>query len=389
MIKDINFSNYRAFKESQSLKLAPLTIIIGKNNSGKSALLKLPVIIKSALQTDKNEVCPKEYRGLSFCHDYIDLVYGKGAKAITLTMESTDNDNLEVRFFVEKEGAEFRTIIEYWKLTENKGEIFEYNLISTNGSKDDTEIITFKGFIPCFRDEEKNKKISQILKHFDYEVEYVSAIRKAPSLDYRAKEPSFYGVGVEGENTYEWLITDKNFLYDKVKKWYSDNFDGWQFNIDRGNAPLFYFNFLNNGLKVNILETGTGIIQSMPIVVSVCLKPGIPTISIYEEPEAHLHPAAHASLAQLMAEEVKDDKNKTIIAETHSLNFILRLRALVAEKYLDPSDLAIYNVRFDEEKHSSVLERIEVDNQGNVSHWPKDVFNESLNEAIRIRKAQF
>ena len=45
MIDSITFSNYKLFKSQQTLRLKPITVVIGKNNFGKSALLKLPIII--------------------------------------------------------------------------------------------------------------------------------------------------------------------------------------------------------------------------------------------------------------------------------------------------------------------------------------------------------
>ena len=49
MINKISFKNYKLFKEKQTLELKPITILIGKNNSGKSAVLKLMTLIEGAL----------------------------------------------------------------------------------------------------------------------------------------------------------------------------------------------------------------------------------------------------------------------------------------------------------------------------------------------------
>ena len=65
-----------------------------------------------------------------------------------------------------------------------------------------------------------------------------------------------------------------------------------------------------------------------------------------EEPELHLHPAAHGNLAELFVESLTDT-NKNYFIETHSQNFILRLRALVAEGKINCEDLAIYYVDYD------------------------------------------
>ena len=69
MLKSIKFSNYRIFNSEQVLDLAPITVIFGKNNTGKSALLKLPLLIKSGFNNDPKELFPRAYKGVQICND--------------------------------------------------------------------------------------------------------------------------------------------------------------------------------------------------------------------------------------------------------------------------------------------------------------------------------
>lgn len=46
MLKQIYFRNYKAFREEECLEIRPLTIIIGKNSSGKSSLCKLLPLLR-------------------------------------------------------------------------------------------------------------------------------------------------------------------------------------------------------------------------------------------------------------------------------------------------------------------------------------------------------
>ena len=112
------------------------------------------------------------------------------------------------------------------------------------------------------------------------------------------------------------------------------------------------------------------------------------TLIIIEEPESHLHPYAHAELAQLFFDSTELDKNKKYLFETHSQNFVLRMRRLVAEGKLSAEDLAIYYINYDEDIYESELQRIKVDDLGRVSFWPDGIFNETLDETIGIRTAQ-
>jgi predicted ATP-dependent endonuclease of OLD family len=50
MVSQIRFKNFKLFKNWQTLEIKPITILIGKNNSGKTALLKLPAMIGESLK---------------------------------------------------------------------------------------------------------------------------------------------------------------------------------------------------------------------------------------------------------------------------------------------------------------------------------------------------
>ena len=52
MLDIIRFKNYRIFRTEQELQLCPITIVFGKNNSGKSAVLKLPILIENILANE-------------------------------------------------------------------------------------------------------------------------------------------------------------------------------------------------------------------------------------------------------------------------------------------------------------------------------------------------
>ena len=131
-----------------------------------------------------------------------------------------------------------------------------------------------------------------------------------------------------------------------------------------------------------------GIGQSLPLITRAYKPCDDETLIIIEEPESHLHPFAHAQLAQLFAESTKEDSNKKYLIETHSQNFVLRLRRLVAEGYLNENDLGIYYVEFDEESNEGNLREIKVDDGGGVDWWPNTIFSETSVETRAIYNAQ-
>jgi predicted ATPase len=45
----LSFQNYKAFPERESVEIRPLTVLIGRNSSGKSAIARLPLLLAGAL----------------------------------------------------------------------------------------------------------------------------------------------------------------------------------------------------------------------------------------------------------------------------------------------------------------------------------------------------
>ncbi len=79
---EVGFKGYKAYNGDQAplqcLKLAPLTLVFGKNNSGKSAVIRLPRLLLGGLECNDDRVLPVEVRGVSYGSRFLDLVHGGG-----------------------------------------------------------------------------------------------------------------------------------------------------------------------------------------------------------------------------------------------------------------------------------------------------------------------
>ncbi len=362
MIREIEFANYRIFAERQKLILAPITIVFGKNNVGKSALLKLPLLIKNILNSSNGdqELFDKSAYGMRICEDYSDVVYGKAHRAVSLSI-CDDINNLSVDFFVENKGKP-RTQAE--KIS---GVLYDGTNISNP---------------------------SQLKDIFNFEIEYLKSIRDCPKDGYfsLSEIDSDYPIA-GGLFAYKRLVTDTNEqsgdLCAKISDWYEKTFDGWRIEVDTSRDPVFSLNLRHDRIKTNILDGGAGIAQSLPVIVSAATPVDSPRLYIYEEPETHLHPEAHGDIAEFIAGEAISSKgNKYFLIESHSVNFLMRLRTLVAKNIIRKEDLALYYVEFDQDKSQSRLRAVEVFSDGSVKGWPENVFKETLEESLALRRAQ-
>ena len=143
------------------------------------------------------------------------------------------------------------------------------------------------------------------------------------------------------------------------------------------------------GAVVNLKDVGVGVSQVIPVVVAALFaKPG--HIVIVEEPESHLHPLAQAKLAELLAS-VSAARGVQFIVETHSEHLFRRMQTLMARQKVLPGQAAMYFV--EREGQAAKLRELKLDDLGRVANWPDKFFGDSLGEtreqtALAIQRAK-
>jgi len=366
MIKSIRFKRFKSFKAEQTLELRPITVIIGKNNSGKSAILKLVRMLQHSINEDKfvpsleitkNE-CPLIYNceTYKYADKLDDLAYLKKLTAHPISISLWfENDNPEIH-------TEINTF--------EKLEAFKEYTIATQSW---TYLEDEKKFNSTF-----NKSLSNLREN----VVYWSALR--PQLERIYAKPSAKKDKIDLQ-----LI---NFVENKTLKeatqdWYQTNLSlNFDFKYQSLAQDLFSLHEIKDSTLINLADTGEGIAQTLPIVIET-LKNEANTLHIVEQPELHLHPAAHASMAQLFADAVNKNNSVKFLVETHSDNFVLRLRTLCAKGLLSPKQIKLYYI--EKQEGESQLTEIVIDEMGEVNWWPENVFSEAADEVMNLRIAQF
>jgi len=130
----------------------------------------------------------------------------------------------------------------------------------------------------------------------------------------------------------------------------------------------------------------TGFHQLAPIVVQLALLHRNEIMSV-ENPEAHLHPSLQLKVAQfLMLQAVA---GKVILVETHSDLFVRRILRAIREEQVSPgyvfkqSAVGINFTRLTDESTYASIEKLEVNEQGQVHNWPVGFMDDDLKEADR------
>jgi predicted ATPase len=375
MLNKISFKNYKSFKERQELELKPITILIGKNSAGKSAITKLFTLIENSLTGSFPEPLLLENDGVELGDEFKDLIFGRtriGSLEITIEDE---NETLDVIVASETGSRDLPKIFS-WKLTNKSGTI----------ERQENE--QYKGFVL------QTKEENSTIKSLSLTTEYIGPFRDIPERWYgRPRSARIEKVGNTGADAYQILIQDalttEKKLLNKVSTWYQQHFDGWGIRLNEDKNPQFQIELTRNSgrLNINLRDVGQGMSQAFPLVVSAFMETTNETLVVIEQPELHLHPGAHGDLAEMFVDSIHRGGKKYLV-ETHSQNFILRIRRLIAEGKLSNDAIVIYSIEFNEDLGTSQLIKIVVDERGDIDYWPEGVFSESLDEVIAIRKAQ-
>ena len=148
-----------------------------------------------------------------------------------------------------------------------------------------------------------------------------------------------------------------------------------------------------NHTKENLVDTGFGYSQILPILLSVWkvnrsekvpygrLRYGYMVRSVcyyeaIEQPELHLHPALQAKLIDTFAQLVATEKTRKIkfIMETHSETMINRLGYLINKKKLIPELVNV--VIFDKgEDGNTKVTQVNFNEKGQLEKWPIGFFD--------------
>lgn len=110
-----------------------------------------------------------------------------------------------------------------------------------------------------------------------------------------------------------------------------------------------------------------------------------PGADVIEHPEAELHPAAHAHVADLLLNNLAGPL-RPLIAETHSEMLLLRARRWIAEGRIPAGHVLVYWIHA-EHGRGSLVEKIAIRDDGEMERWPPGVFIEDYEETLAIRRA--
>jgi len=434
VISAISIKNFKSLRDTGPLNLKPITLLVGPNSSGKSALLQALLLLKQTLES-RNILTPLVIRGKYVnLGSYKDIIFQHDInRSIEISLmlnffrrasiyEDIPQEALMKFKIGYKEGQLTIEAIEFSVperhssiniLKEEKVRIKYNNLIKEMSFRD------FKRLTWGFRrnflyipspvlsglsdllselSEEERRNIRELLRTFRRfsiafeellvgRTYYIGPLREYPQRYYIASGEYPRDVGLRGEHTVEVIYFDfkrQREKFEKLKHWLRKMdiaADIRLKSIAEGIYALTVFD-PNLGIEVNLADIGFGASQLLPILVEgIYAKKN--SIFLIEQPEIHLHPRLQAALADFFIEMANEGKQ--LIIETHSEHIVLRLQRRIAEGKISNDKVAIY--AFEPSKDGTKIIPVKIDEYGRIKSWPKGFFEDDLEEAYSILEA--
>jgi predicted ATPase len=441
MLTSLRIQNFKAWKDTGTIRLAPLTVIFGANSAGKSSLGHLLLALKqTALSTDrrralhlgdsKSLIDLGTFRDCMHGHDMGQPLHFELGWKIPAQLEVKDplqpsnryqgNEmTLDVTIAAGKAEQPEVTSLHYGLLAKNQ-KVLDVRLEKNGGGKfelssDPYRLVKSPGRSWPLDDPEKFYRVSdaslarfknasfltdfalateKMLGHFFY----VGPLRDYPKRTYQWSGDTPEDVGHKGEYAIAAILAAQaqgrqlNRGAKKRKQSFPEFIAGWL--KDLGIIHSFSVSPLAEGRKeyevlvkthagaseVKITDVGFGVSQVLPALVAAFYCPPNSVVWM-EQPEIHLHPQIQAELADVFISAVKAREN----GRDRNVQMIVESHS---EHFLNrlqrriaEGELAPEDVAIYFCKRSGAavdIEPLQVNLFGDIENWPDNFFGDEM-----------
>lgn len=436
MLTELQIKNFKAWRDTGTVRLAPLTVIFGTNSSGKSSLGHLLLALKQTVQLSdrKRALHMGDESSLIDLGTFADCLFGHDLKLplevslrwrlpSVLTVSNALNTDQSYR------GDELRlsSTLRADKADQPQIESLRYELI--NGAATVLKVNHTRDSINCsplrlrhavgrnwpveppekfyrFADRTLLRyQNADFLADFTLQTErmleriyFLGPLRRPASRVYQWSGDTPPDVGAQGQSAIAALLAAQaqgralNRGRKQRRQPFVEFVASWL--AELGVIDSFTVSAVAKGRKeyevlvkthpkahlVKLTDVGFGVSQVLPALVQAFYAPPGSTVWM-EQPEIHLHPMAQSSLADVFISAVQAyekgvPRNMQLIVETHSEHFLTRLQRRVAEGGIDAGDVAIYFVN--RKSPAAEMENLRLNMFGEIENWPENFFGDEM-----------
>ncbi len=407
MITELRAQNFKSWKDTGRLQFAPLTGLFGANSSGKTSILQVLLMLKQTAEQ------PSDWNEPLYFGDEGSLVNLGNFDNIIHRPAHDPNLNISVSWRMPEQidirsnftdSLSFSTVIVKNKYGDTELEGFRYTFGKYNvgiewtpqGYKlinNNIPATSFRcyGLVSPSNYGEDYLSLQNAFENLFSRIHYLGPLREYPRRHYPWGGDHPKGVGQFGEKTISAMLSGRIRglpTDEQIPKWLKrlELIDSYELRplSDTGQDYAFFIRQYKGGPEVQLIDIGFGVSQVLPVLI-LCYYAPEGSILILEQPEAHLHPKAQTELADVLIDAVTN-RNVQIILESHSEYLLSRLQRRIAEKEIASVDTALYFCEIND--GTSEIERLDVDEYGNIRNWPQDFFGDVTGELIKKTKVE-
>ena len=413
MITELSAQNFKSWKDTGKLQIAPLTGFFGANSSGKTSILQTLLMLKQTMERPSNWNGVIDFgddNSLVNLGSFDDLIYQhRRDHPLQVSVSWKFSEKLRLPDVEEVNTLSFNLKVNN---VENAASEMSFNyrageqrfgvhrggpnvyLASVPGEPDCYVESPFR----CYGIYDAPLNIQEIFlplqtcfENLFCNIEYLGPLREYPRRRYAWEGKHSAGVGKRGENTVTALFSgrlERRSTEEQIPRWLErlDLIDSYRLNpvLNTKKDYEFLVRKYRDGPEVRLTDVGFGVSQVLPVLI-LCYHVPEGSILILEQPEAHLHPKVQSELADLLIEVVKN-RQLQIILESHSEHLLIRLMRRIAEEQISADDTAFYFCEMNE--GVSEIEKLDVDDYGNITNWPQNFFGDEMGDLAAKTKAE-
>ena len=349
-LRTFSLTGYKGYAEQASVEVAPLTILVGPNNAGKTALAQALQLLAGGLAAPDDaagEPLPLQSGGIRHGDSFEDLVTGRavhGLLGMSITLADAAGESsldLAVRNVVEPSRPSERLLFE-WRLKHDNHEVVaerrgfdagaKYR-VTVEGEDPKHESLDWRGLLPRDPDALAPWVRSHVddFRHWATGVRHLRCPRRLGTSPFLAPESAPTDIGPDGGDAQLVLAADAA-LHEAVRDWYGATF-GVRIDIAAQGryAELVTGTPVRDGdVKLLTIRSWTRARAAGCRHRARSARRAGPGVDVIEHPEAELHPAAHAHVAELLLDNLAGPR-RPLVVETHSEMLLLRARRWIAE----------------------------------------------------------
>lgn len=448
----IKSENFKCFVNSGWISLKPLTIFLGRNNSGKSSAFQPLLLLKQSSEASDFD---KKLNTKGPLHNFGGIKdiahFGSDSSSFNISVRYHSHDIspklkakrilynsgpglLEFEFSYSKNDrciilSQFKAydVYERWLLTRNLRQSGLYGIQMPNYKFNKKERSKkLNEFLKYIKKQEPSKFLfdprpveyyqmrtldlesSKLPKKFidyldvigwsQYEMKmllnsmsYIGPLREHPKRYYELSDVVPNNVGTRGEFAPELIYLNQGSkIIDQLNKWIKHFGIQGEIKIKTSQAEDSDNFSLHLLLSKNKRQIN---LADLGFGISQLLPILVEGLTRSKEATIILEqPEIHLNpkLQSLMADFFVDivKQKKRFIIETHSEHLLLRIRSLVAQKKISPEDIGLYFVERNQGVSSIKVIPLEEDGHIESNNWPKGFFEDSLTESINLVRNQ-